>query len=148
MPVDGQEILDRLADVSITTWNYKASDTGARHISPMAQDFYAAFGVGEDNKHLSALDTNGVALAAIKALYAQNQALQAESAELQAQIEALQVQNAGLERRVEALEERMEAQGAPVTSASTGVSGNWLFCGGLLLGGLVLWQRRKEGGVK
>jgi hypothetical protein len=38
----------------------------------MAQDFYAAFGVGEDDKHITSIDEDGVALAAIKALHAEN----------------------------------------------------------------------------
>jgi hypothetical protein len=58
-----------------------------RHIGPMAQDFYAAFQVGADDTHITTIDENGVALAAIKGLYQQNQ-------ELKAQIEALQNQAA------------------------------------------------------
>jgi hypothetical protein len=41
----------------------------------MAQDFYAAFGVGEDDKHITSIDEDGVALAAIKALHAENTTL-------------------------------------------------------------------------
>ncbi len=118
-PVDSQEILARLADVPITTWNYKASETGARHISPMAQDFYAAFGVGEDNKHLSALDTNGVALAAIQGLYTQNQALQQQVNDLEARLSALESGNsAGLSVQAGLL------PGASVLLA--GILGLWL----------------------
>jgi hypothetical protein len=93
-PVDGQQILGLLADIPITTWNYKASESGARHISPMAQDFYAAFEVGEDDKHLRALDVNGVALAAIQGLYQQNQALQQQNADLEARVAALEAASA------------------------------------------------------
>ena len=32
----------------------------------MAQDFRAAFGLGEDDKHISAIDEGGVALAAVQ----------------------------------------------------------------------------------
>ena len=35
----------------------------------MAQDFYAAFGVGKDDKHITTIDADGVALAAIQGLY-------------------------------------------------------------------------------
>jgi hypothetical protein len=62
----------------------------------MAQDFYAAFGVGEDDKHITSIDEDGVALAAIKALHAENadahaamKALHAENASLRAQLAAL-----------------------------------------------------------
>jgi hypothetical protein len=32
----------------------------------MAQDFRAAFGLGEDDKHISTMDEGGVALAAVQ----------------------------------------------------------------------------------
>ena len=35
----------------------------------MAQDFHAAFSVGEDNRHINSMDADGVALAAIQGLY-------------------------------------------------------------------------------
>jgi hypothetical protein len=35
----------------------------------MAQDFHAAFGVGETDTHISSSDADGVALAAIQGLY-------------------------------------------------------------------------------
>ena len=34
----------------------------------MAQDFYAAFAVGPDDKHIATVDADGVALAAIQGL--------------------------------------------------------------------------------
>jgi uncharacterized small protein (DUF1192 family) len=52
----------------------------------MAQDFYAAFGVGEDDKHITSIDEDGVALAAIKALHARVAAMDAENAQLRAQL--------------------------------------------------------------
>jgi hypothetical protein len=38
----------------------------------MAQDFYAAFRVGADDRHITSVDEDGVALAAIKALHFEN----------------------------------------------------------------------------
>lgn len=96
-PVNGGEVLARLGEISIATWNYKSQNPSIRHIGPMAQDFYAAFGMGEDDRHISTLDADGVALAAIQGLY---QFVQ----EQQAQIAALQQQNADLEARLAALE--------------------------------------------
>jgi hypothetical protein len=81
--VSGISILEKIAAMPITTWNYRAQDESIRHIGPMAQDFYAAFGVGEDDKHISTVDADGVALAAIKELYSRNRVLEAEVAELQ-----------------------------------------------------------------
>ena len=95
--VNGQEVLARLGEIPITTWNYKSQNPSIRHIGPTAQDFYAAFGVGEDDTHISTLDADGVALAAIQGLY---QLVQ----EQEAQIAALQQQNANLEARLAALE--------------------------------------------
>jgi len=42
-------------------------------MGPMAQDFREAFGLGEDEKHISTVDSEGVALAAIQALYQEKQ---------------------------------------------------------------------------
>lgn len=49
--------------------NTKARPSTARHIGPVAQDFYAAFGVGEDDRHISTTDADGVAMVAIQGLY-------------------------------------------------------------------------------
>jgi hypothetical protein len=72
--IDDDAILDKVATLPIERWSYK-SERGVRHVGPMAQDFYAAFGVGEDDKHITSIDEDGVALAAIKALHAENGAL-------------------------------------------------------------------------
>ncbi len=93
----GKDVLDRLGKIPITTWNYKASDNNTRHMGPMAQDFYEAFGLGEDNKHLSALDTNGVALAAIQALYQLNQEKDAEIKALKKHYENIEARLAKME---------------------------------------------------
>ena len=68
-PVHGTQILENLKGISIQTWNYKFEDSSIRHIGPMAQDFYAAFNVGKDDKHIDMIDASGVALAAIQELY-------------------------------------------------------------------------------
>ena len=81
--VDDAEVLDKVASLPISTWSY-VSERGVRHVGPMAQDFYAAFGVGEDNKHITSIDEDGVALAAIKALRAQLRAQQHEIDQLRA----------------------------------------------------------------
>ncbi len=69
-PVSGREVLRRLADVPVSEWSYIAQGSEVRHIGPMAQDFADAFGVGEDRRHISTVDADGVALAAIKGLVA------------------------------------------------------------------------------
>ena len=67
--VDGTALLAQLAALPIATWNYKAQADSIRHVGPTAQDFRAAFGLGEDDRHISTVDSEGVALAAIQALY-------------------------------------------------------------------------------
>jgi hypothetical protein len=68
-PVDTSELLRRLSSFPIQTWNYKAQAASIRHIGPTAQDFHAAFSIGEDDKHITTIDADGVALAAIQGLY-------------------------------------------------------------------------------
>jgi len=67
--VNGREVLEQLDSIPIATWNYKAQDKSIRHIGPMAQDFAAAFKVGEDAHGISTVDADGVALAAIQGLH-------------------------------------------------------------------------------
>jgi hypothetical protein len=72
-PVDSTEILAKVKALPVSSWTYKHdANDGTRHIGPMAQDFYAAFGTGRDDKGISSLDSAGVALAAIQALSNEN----------------------------------------------------------------------------
>ncbi len=67
--IDGRAVMEKLARIPISTWNYKTQDEAIRHIGPMAQDFAAAFNVGEDDKHITTIDADGVSLAALQGLY-------------------------------------------------------------------------------
>ena len=82
--VDTADILTRIASLDISEWSY-LDTPGERHIGPMAQDFYAAFGLGRDNKHIATLDSSGVALAGIQALIVENRLLRERIVELEAQ---------------------------------------------------------------
>ncbi|HEX6096944.1 MAG TPA: tail fiber domain-containing protein [Thermoanaerobaculia bacterium] len=95
--VDGEDILQRLRSIPVSTWNYKTQDARVRHLGPMAQDFHAAFGVGEDSRRISGVDIDGVLLAAA-------QALEARTAMQQQRIDALQQENAELRERLERIE--------------------------------------------
>ncbi|MGD9906332.1 MAG: tail fiber domain-containing protein [Vicinamibacterales bacterium] len=68
--LDGDDVLSRIAALPVTEWSYRAQDDAIRHIGPTAQDFHAAFGLGEDPLRIGTLDADGVALAAVKALEA------------------------------------------------------------------------------
>ncbi|MBV8491790.1 MAG: tail fiber domain-containing protein [Candidatus Eremiobacteraeota bacterium] len=103
--LDDQSILNRVAAMPVTEWSY-ISEPGVRHVGPMAQDFYAAFGVGEDDKHITSIDEDGIAFAAIKALRSENVWLRAElaaqrttQANEKAQLRQLAAEVAALQRR-------------------------------------------------
>src|SRR5436190_1277172 len=68
-PINGYDVLERLAALPISAWNYKFDAVSVRHLGPMAQDFYASFGLGGDDKAINMVDANGVAMVAIQALY-------------------------------------------------------------------------------
>jgi hypothetical protein len=121
--VDGREVLDRLAELPISTWNYKAEDASVRHMGPVAQDFYAAFGLGQDERHIASLDSSGVALVAIQ--------------ELQEVVEEKDAEIAALEARVAALE----------AAAAGPMQGGILPGAGVLLAGLALVWVTRRGGV-
>jgi hypothetical protein len=132
-PVDTPALLENLAAIEISTWNYTSQNPTIRHIGPMAHDFNALLPDlgGEGEAYINSLDADGVALAAIQELYAQNKALEAESALLRQQIR-------DLEARVERLEETAEA---PASSLSHRPA-SWLVLGGLLMAALMVRQQR------
>lgn len=80
VPVDHGQILAQLDRMPLHTWNYKAEGPAVRRIGPTAQDFMAAFGFGDNPCAISTVDEAGVALAAIKALLARVQSLEARLA--------------------------------------------------------------------
>lgn len=69
-PVDGEEMLKKIAALPISSWTYVEAGKPTRHIGPMAQDFAASFGVGASDRYIGSVDAIGVALAAIQALTA------------------------------------------------------------------------------
>lgn len=101
-PINHQTVLDALAGVPINTWNYISDKDDVRHMGPMAQDFYAAFGLGVDNRHIAPLDANGVALAGVQELYGRLQTQES-------QITALEKENEDLEQRLAELEAAVAA---------------------------------------
>jgi hypothetical protein len=89
-PVDTRLVLDRLAAMPMTTWNFRGADPAIRNLGPTAQDFNAAFGLGIDDKSIASGNLHGVALAAIQGLNAKLEATIADQArEIAAQREAI-----------------------------------------------------------
>lgn len=95
--LDPVDILNRLARLPVQTWSYNSQDPSVRHIGPTAQDFASLFGVGENNRSISTVDADGVALAGIQGLY---RLVQEKDLEIEQ-----------LKRRLEELEARMSAMG-------------------------------------
>ena len=101
-PIDNQAILERVARLPISRWNFK-TDAATRHIGPMAQDFYAAFNVGPDDRHIATVDEGGVALAAIQGL---NQKLEQQGRDKDAEIQDLKQSVAALKKLVQSIAEK------------------------------------------
>lgn len=96
--LDGEEVLARLREVPVSSWNYLTQEEEVRHVGPMAQDFYQAFGLGESDLLINTIDIDGVNMAGVKALDARTEA--------QAQrIEALEAEVTDLRARLERLEQ-------------------------------------------
>jgi hypothetical protein len=87
---DGRAILDKLAALPLATWNYRSQDRSIRHLGPMAQDFHAAFGVGENERTITTVDADGVALAAIQGLNAVVKEKEAKIASLEKRLSDLE----------------------------------------------------------
>jgi hypothetical protein len=100
--LDGEEVLAKLARVPILEWNYISQDASVRHVGPMAQDFHAAFGLGDDDRRINTLDPDGISLKAIQALDARTQRTRQA-------IEQLLDENAALRRTLELLQQEIEA---------------------------------------
>lgn len=124
VPVAGEDVLARLRGLPISTWTYKVDPSGVRHMGPTAQDFQAAFGLGNDDKTIGTVDADGVALAAA-------QALDARTTRQQDEIDALKAENEALRVRLDALEGRA---GAPPLQAALPVLAGLVGIGGLAVG--------------
>jgi hypothetical protein len=107
VPVDPIAVLDRVVALPISTWSWKAQKEDIRHMGPMAQDFSAAFGLGESDKMISTVDADGVALAAIQGL---NAKLEMKLAERDLTVAAQAKELAELKRAVDVLLARAFAQ--------------------------------------
>ncbi len=89
-PVDAAAVLAKVAELPIQQWRFKTEDTSVKHVGPMAQDFRAAFGLGEIPTAIATVDADGVALAAIQALNQKLEESRAENAALKARLDKLE----------------------------------------------------------
>ena len=98
-PVDPRAVLEKVSRLPVTEWNLISQPASIRHIGPMAQDFASSLRVGEDDRHISTSDADGVALVAIQGL---NQKLESDSAALRAENRELKARLDKLERLINA----------------------------------------------
>ena len=122
-----QEVLQKILALPVEGYYYKGTEE--YHITPMAEDFYAAFGTGvreiietdstgtlvrrpnpEVSKYLAASDVAGVALLGVKALAERVEgvpadvgAVRQENAQLKARVDSLEQQNAQQQAEIEQL---------------------------------------------
>jgi FtsZ-binding cell division protein ZapB len=104
-PVEPQEVLDGVTDMEVATWEYKDENgegQGERHIGPMAEEFHKAVDVGQSDEHINSINADGVALAAIQGLAAEND-------EKDERIEELESEAATARKEAEAAQEEAEA---------------------------------------
>ena len=110
--VDPLEVLDRVVDLPISTWNYIREEDGVRHMGPMAQDFAAAFGLGGDETRLATVDVDGVMMAAIKGLNLRISEKEAQLNEKDLDFQALEKQNQDLAKIVQELAQALKQEAA------------------------------------
>jgi trimeric autotransporter adhesin len=106
--VNGNDVLARLRKIQVSTWNYISEGSNVRHIGPMAEDFYAQFGLGTGNTSIGVQDLAAVSLAAVKALDTRTTELQQKTVEvdqLRAELNDLRTANAMMMQRLSALEQ-------------------------------------------
>jgi hypothetical protein len=66
--IDPARVLAQVAALPLYTWRYRSEVSQALHMGPTAQDFHAAFGLGDSDKTIATVDADGVAFAAIQGL--------------------------------------------------------------------------------
>lgn len=77
-----EEFLARLKELDVGYWTYGWEEPTVRHLGPMAQDFWNAFGLGVTDRRINAVDAQGVLMASVKALLARVEELEREVAAL------------------------------------------------------------------
>lgn len=88
--IDHQAMLTALKGLDISTWNYKHQDDSERHLGPMAEAFYASYGLGTDPEHIATSDMAAVALASSQALLFELEAKDQRITELETRLQRLE----------------------------------------------------------
>ena len=98
---NADSVLERVAALPVQSWSYRAESPSVRHLGPTAEDFYAAFGLGDGAEAIGTGDLGGVNLLAVQALERRTRALQE-------QLNAKDQEISTLNRRIVELAQRLE----------------------------------------
>jgi hypothetical protein len=101
--VSGEDVLARIRTIPVTTWTMIGGDHNVRHLGPVAEDFYNAFGLGIGETTIGLGDIDGVNLAAVKALEARTVDLQNQLNRRTEEVTQLRGEMAALREQVQAL---------------------------------------------
>jgi len=112
--LDGLEVLARVASMPVYAWNPKGQLSHVLHYGPTAQDFHAAFGLGDSPLRIAQQDADGVALAAIQGV---NEKLDQREAALRREIEARTAEVAELKRQIAELRTTQQSEVAELRRA-------------------------------
>jgi trimeric autotransporter adhesin len=99
-PVDVAGVLQRVLGLPLYIWNAKGTDPNVKHLGPAAQDFMAAFALGNSDKMIGMQDADGVALAAIQGLHQLLREKDSEIARLKERADMM-------ERKLQAVESKL-----------------------------------------
>jgi trimeric autotransporter adhesin len=109
-PVDGEDVLAKIRDLTIGSWNFTGQNPGRfRHYGPAAQDFFAAFGrdgvgsIGTPTT-ITSTDMDGILMIAAQALETRTLTQEQRALGQAKEVEALRAENRHLSARLEALE--------------------------------------------
>jgi len=114
--INAQSLLAGIRALPLSTWTYIEDTTGTRHLGPVAEDFFAQFGLGEGPSSIGAQDLASLGLVGVQALAERDEAharelaaLSERNAQLQADLQASLTLQRELVQRLGALEKRLES---------------------------------------
>ncbi len=96
-PIDTEDVLARALALPVMRWRYMHESPEIRHMGTFSQEFRAAFGLGSDDKSITLIDAEGVALAAIQGL---NAKLDGQLQKKDARIAALEEAMAQMQKQI------------------------------------------------
>jgi len=115
--VDGEDILKRISNLDITSWQFKSSEKDItrnmkRNIGPVAQDFYKWFAkeyqLESSEKMIFETDVRGVLLVGTKALEKRTRELKDENVKLTSRIKTLEDELKDLKKQFERLSKKLD----------------------------------------